>query len=177
VPAIVQKLPSNDTFLGHLRRGTVVIGPAIAYLALPKTLMSWVHRDDVPIHHPDRDWLRQRLPRAYASIERIRGELSRDEVVEAKEQFVLKPALRGGSDGVKLGCDIARDDWASAVDAMWDDPTWVIQKMVVPVRASSGDWVSVGIMDTAARWWVQLRTSPNITVNARQSAFIRPWIR
>ncbi len=173
-PDIVRYLMAHEQFLGHVRNRTItVLSPGNAYLALAKPLMSWIHREDVPIDDPDRDWLRQHVARTYSNKERARGVITHAHVVDDKDRFVIKPALYGGSHGVVLGCDVERDAWATQTRNIWDDPHWVVQHLVVPVKTDNGDWLSVGVMDYGGQFGgFVLRSSPNLTVNVRQSAFV-----
>jgi hypothetical protein len=171
-PAIVQRLMADEQLLAHLRNRTVVMtSPGIAYLPLAKPLLSWVHRDEVPI--ADRDWLKSLVARTYSRHERARGVLTSERVIDDKDRYVIKPALYGGSHGVQLGCEARRDGWAAAIEKIWDDPSWAVQELAVPIRTSDGDWVSVGLMNYGGTFGgFVLRSSPAMTVNARQSKFI-----
>jgi hypothetical protein len=173
-PDQVAELLANRTFLDHLRsRRVVAISPAVAYLGLPKPLLSWVHRDDVPLSVPHRDWLRARTARTYSSRERTRGVVTRDQVVDEKDRFLVKPALYGGSHGVVLGADVTRDAWAAEIDRMWDDLSWGLQEFVTPVRTAGGDWLSVGVANFGGELGgFFLRTGKDLTVNVRNAPFV-----
>jgi hypothetical protein len=172
---VLTSLLASTKFVQHVRERRVVnMCPSASYLALPKTILSWIHREDAPIDLPDVAYLRRHMPRSYARHERcITRVLTKERVLDDKDRYVLKPAQYGGSHGVQIGRVIDRDPWAASVADIWDDPNWVIQEFVAPVPTAQGEWVSYGLMNYGGSFGgFLLRTSQSVVVNARESSLI-----
>ncbi|MDB4955130.1 MAG: hypothetical protein JWO36_2699 [Myxococcales bacterium] len=173
-PAQAAALLADKRFLAHVRSGRVVnLSPPRAYLALPKSLLSWVHRSDRPVPEQDRAFLKEHVARTYSARDRADGLITIDEVANNRGEFLVKPCLYGGSHGVLLGRMIEADAWRDKLAAVWDDPTWALQEFREPIKAADGAWVSLGLANyDGTLGGVYFRTSPSLLVNARDAAFI-----
>jgi hypothetical protein len=173
-PAQAAELLANQTFLGHLRAGRVVnISPARAYLALPKSLLSWIHRPDRPVNEDDRAFLADHVARSYSARDRADGILTLEEVTRHRGEYLIKPCQYGASHGVELGRMTNADEWRAKVSEIWGDESWAIQEYREPVKTRSGEWVSLGLSNfDGALGGVYFRTSNSLLINARDSGFI-----
>ncbi len=173
-PAHVAALLADPRFLAHLAERRVIhVSPATSYLGLPKLLLSWIHRADRPVADEDRAFLARHVARTYAAPDRLGGVLDRDAAVARREALLLKPCQYGGSHGVVIGREVTTDAWAARLAEIWEDPTWVLQDFIEPVRTAGGAWLSIGLSAFGDRMGgVVLRTSPQCTVSARDADFI-----
>jgi hypothetical protein len=173
-PAQVAELLANRRFLDHLRTGRVVnISPGRAYLALPKSLLSWIHRSDRPVPEEDRGFLAAHVARTYSARDRADGLVTLEEVAKHRGDFLVKPCQYGASHGVLLGRMAAPDAWRDALAQMWDDPSWALQEFREPVKTAGGEWVSLGLSNfDGALGGLFFRTSPSLLINARDSGFV-----
>jgi len=173
-PAQAAELLADRRFLDHLRTGRVVnISPARAYLALPKSLLSWIHRTDRPVDEQDRAFLAEHVARTYSARDRADGTITREVVLQNRGEFLVKPCQYGASHGVLLGRMAESDAWRGKLAEIWDDPSWALQEFREPVKTTSGDWVSLGLANfDGALGGVFFRTSPSLLINARDSGFV-----
>lgn len=173
-PAQVAAIIDNRNFIAHLRsRRVTMLSPAASYLALPKSLLAWIHDPDRPVPDGERAWLADHVARTYALRDRERGVITLERVLDDKDRLLIKPCQYGGSHGVLLGIVANRDDWATAVRTMWTDPTWVVQDYWAPALATNGDHVSVGVQSFSGELGgIYLRTSSSALVSARTSSFM-----
>jgi hypothetical protein len=173
-PAQVAAILADPRFFEHLRtRRVVMLSPAASYLALPKSLLAWIHDDERPAPDADRAWLADHVARTYSARDRQRGVLTLAQALDGKDRFLIKPCQYGGSHGVQLGLLADADAWAKAVRDVWDDPTWVLQDYWPPVLGANGDHISVGVQNFGGELGgIYLRTSPSALVSARSSSFV-----
>ncbi len=173
-PSHVAALLADPRFLGHLAERRVInMSPATAYLGLPKLLLSWIHRADRPVPDEDRAYLARFVARTYAAPDRLGGVLDREAAIARRDDLLLKPCQYGGSHGVVIGREVTADAWAARLAEIWDDPAWVLQDFIEPVRTAGGAWLSLGLSSFGGRLGgVVLRTSPRRTVSARDADYI-----
>jgi hypothetical protein len=173
-PAQAAAILADARFLDHLRaRRVIAISPAASYAVLPKSLLSWIHDAERPVPEEDRAWLAAHVARTFSARDRRRGLLSRERARGERERLLVKPCQYGGSHGVRLGRDLDDAEWAQALDALWDDETWVVQEYWQPARARDGRWVSLGLASFDGELGgITLRTAPAQVVSARDSSFI-----
>lgn len=173
-PAQAAELLANRRFLDHLRAGRVVnISPARAYLALPKSLLSWIHRADRPVPEADRAFLAEHVARTYSARDRADGLITVEEAIRNRGDFLVKPCQYGASFGVQLGRLTEPGAWRAKLSELWGDPSWALQQFHEPVMTSAGDWVSLGLPNfDGAVGGVFFRTSQSLLINARDSGFI-----
>lgn len=173
-PAQMAALLADRRFLAHLRdRRAVTISPARAYLALPKSLLGWIHRSDRPVDEADRAVLASHVARTYGARDRADGLVTLEEVARRRGEFLVKPCQYGASHGVLLGPMAEPDAWRAKLAEIWDDPGWAVQERHEPIRTARGDRVSLGLANFAGvLGGVYLRTSPSLLVNARDSGFV-----
>ncbi|HEU4730146.1 MAG TPA: hypothetical protein VFT22_19745 [Kofleriaceae bacterium] len=173
-PAQAAELLANRKFLDHLRTNRVVnISPGRAYLALPKSLLSWIHRSDRPVPEADRAFLAEHVARTYSARDRADGLITIEAARRHRGDYLVKPCQYGASHGVLLGRMAEPDAWSAKLAEMWDDPSWALQELREPVKTSSGEWVSLGLSNfDGALGGVYLRTSPSLLINARDSGFV-----
>jgi hypothetical protein len=173
-PAQAAELLANRRFLEHLRTGRVVnISPGRAYLALPKSLLSWIHRSDRPVPEDDRAFLAEHVARTYSARDRADGLITVEEATKNRGELLVKPCQYGASHGVLLGRMAEPDAWRDKLAEMWDDPSWALQEFREPVKTAGGEWVSLGLSNfDGALGGVYFRTSPSLLINARDSGFV-----
>ena len=173
-PAQAAALLADRRFLSHLRDGRVVnISPSRAYLALPKSLLGWIHRSDRPIREEDRAFLAAHVARTYGAIDRADGMVALETVAANRGEFLIKPCQYGASHGVQLGCMTAPDAWRARLTEIWDDPSWAVQEFHTPVKTGDGAWVSLGLSNfDGMLGGIYLRTSDSLLINARDAGFI-----
>jgi hypothetical protein len=173
-PAQTAALLANPRFLDHLRSGRVVnLSPARSYLALPKSLLSWVHRDDRPIDPAARAFLADHVAHTYSARDRIDGLITMDDAIRDRSGLLIKPCQYGGSHGVQVGRLTDTEWWQLRVAEIWTDPSWVLQEFREPVRAATGEWISFGLQNFAGSLGgVYIRTSTSLMISARDAAFI-----
>lgn len=173
-PAQAAALLADRRFLDHLRTGRVAnISPARAYLALSKSLLSWIHRSDRPVDEPDRPFLAEHVARTYSARDRADGVITREVASQHRGEFLVKPCQYGASHGVLLGRMAEADAWRAKLAEIWDDPSWALQEFREPVKTTGGDWVSLGLANfDGALGGVFFRTSPSLLINARDSGFV-----
>ena len=173
-PAQTAALLADRRFLAHVRSGRLaLLSPARSYLALPKSLLSWIHRDDRPVAAADRAYLAEHVARTYSAQDRADGLVALDHVARERGQFLIKPCQYGGSHGVELGHLTAADAWRARLVDIWEDPSWVVQEFHEPVKTASGDWVSLGLQNfSGTLGGIYIRTSASELVSARDAAFI-----
>ncbi len=173
-PAQVEAMLGNPLFLEHLRTRRVVgVSPATAYLALSKSLLSWIHDPERPCPEEDRAWLAEHVARTFSARDRERGVLTLERALDERTQLLLKPCLYGGSHGVSVGRDTSVDDWGARLREIWSDPQWVLQTFHEPARTKDGQVLSVGAYSfEGALGGIYLRTAPSTIVSARTAAFI-----
>jgi hypothetical protein len=173
-PAQAAALLSDPRFLAHLRARRVVnISPARAYLALPKSLLSWIHSPDRPVDEQDRPFLAAHVARTYSARDRAEHVIAREIVERDRGEFLVKPCQYGASHGVLLGRMAEPDAWRAKLAEIWDDPSWAVQEFREPIKTTSGDWVSLGLANfDGALGGVFFRTSPSLLINARDSGFV-----
>jgi hypothetical protein len=171
-PARAAAIITDARMLAQLRRRDLaLISPARSYLALPKSLLSWIHRDDRPV--PDRAFLQQHVARTYSARDRADGLVRREDVIANRGDFLVKPCQYGGSHGVDLGKLTDAAAWTAKLDAIWDDPTWVVQVFHEPVTASNKQYVSLGIANLdGVNGGFYFRTAPSLSISARDSLFV-----
>lgn len=169
-----ERFVGDERFLDHVRAGRVVnLSPATAYLTLPKPLFSRVHYDSPDLGGGELEWLREHVARSYAVRQRAEGVVSRDEAATRKDELVLKPALYGGSRGVMVGRSCERDEWERKLDEVWEDPSWVLQEFIEPVKTSQGEYLTIGLCGAGGEFGGALpRSSPSPNVKAREARFI-----
>lgn len=174
IPTLATALINNRHFIENLRSGRVVmLSPAASYLALPKSLLSWIHDEERPVPAGDRAWLAEHVARTYAVRDRQRGAITLERVLDERERLLIKPCQYGGSHGVLLGTLASADEWEKGVRAMWDDPTWIVQDYYPPAKTSTGQYLTVGISDMGGELGgIYLRAEPTPLINARTSSFI-----
>jgi hypothetical protein len=173
-PSQAAELLANQKFMGHLRSRRVVnISPARAYLALPKSLLSWIHRSDRPVDEADRTFLDEHVARTYSARDRADGLIALDEIAKNRGDYLLKPCQYGASFGVQIGRMIEPDAWRARLAEVWNDPSWAVQVFHEPVKARNGEWVSLGLPNfDGTLGGVFFRTSPSLLINARDAGFI-----
>ena len=173
-PAQAAELLANRRFLDHLRTGRVVnISPGRAYLALPKSLLSWIHRSDRPVPDADRGFLAEHVARTYSARDRADGVITAEQVLRERGDFLVKPCQYGASHGVLLGRMAEPGAWRAKLGEIWDDPSWAVQVFREPVKTAAGDYVSLGLSNfDGTLGGVYLRTSPSLLINARDSGFV-----
>ena len=173
-PAQAAALLADRKFLAHLRTGRVVnISPARSYLALPKSLLSWIHRSDRPVPEADRAFLADHVARTYSACDRADGLIGIDEVANNRGEFLIKPCQYGGSHGVQLGRMTEPDAWRHRLTEIWDHPSWAVQVFHEPAKAAGGEWLSLGLSNfDGALGGLYFRTSDSLLINARDSGFI-----
>jgi len=173
-PAQAAELLADRRFLDHLRTGRVVnISPGRAYLALPKSLLSWIHRRDRPVPEEDRAFLAEHVARTYSARDRSDGLITAREVTSHRGDYLVKPCQYGASHGVLLGRLAEPDAWRVKLAEIWDDPSWVVQEFRAPVKTAGGEWVSLGLSNFDGELGgVYFRTSPSLLINARDSGLV-----
>lgn len=173
-PAQMAALLADPRFLEHLRTGRVVnISPARAYLALPKSLLSWIHRADRPIPEDDRAFLQRHVARTWSSLDRADGLVTLEQVAKDRGDYLVKPCQYGASHGVLLGRLAEPAEWRAKLVEIWDDQSWALQEFREPVKTTRGDWVSLGLSNfDGVLGGVYFRTSDSLLINARDSGFI-----
>jgi hypothetical protein len=173
-PAQAAALIADPHFIAHLReRRVVMLSPARSYLALPKSLLSWIHRSDRPVPDKDRAFLATHVARTYSARDRLDGVIALDDILANRGDFLVKPCQYGGSHGVMIGRMASADDWRARVTAIWDDPTWVVQAFHEPGRTTTGEYLSLGIANLDGVFGgCYFRTSPSLLVSARDSLFV-----
>jgi glutathionylspermidine synthase len=173
-PAQAAAILADPRFLDHLRsRRVIAISPATSYLALPKSLLSWIHDPERPVPPGDREWLAAHVARTFSARDRRRGALSIEEGRARKDELLVKPCQYGGSHGVRLGRDLDDPEWAHALEGLWDDETWAVQEFCPPVRTGQGEFLSLGLASFDGELGgITLRTAPARVVSARDSAFV-----
>ena len=173
-PMRAAALIADRRFLAILqRRDAALISPARSYLALPKSLLSWIHRDDRPVLADDRDYLAAHVARTYSVRDRADGLLRHTDVVANRGDFLVKPCQYGGSHGVDLGRLVDPAAWRAKLDAIWDDPTWVVQEFREPVTSANGDYVSLGVANLdGVLGGFYFRTAPSLSISARDSMLV-----
>jgi len=151
----------------------ISISPATAYLALPKSLLAWIHDPDRPVPAGDREWLAHHVARTFSAHDRRRGLLSLPRARAERERLLLKPCQYGGSHGVRLGRDTEDLQWVESLDAIWNDDTWVVQEFWPPVEGADGRFLSLGLASFDGELGgITLRTAPSQVVSARDSSFV-----
>ena len=173
-PAQAAELLANRHFLDHLRSGRVVnISPARAYLALPKSLLSWIHRSDRPVDEADRKFLTDHVAQTWSARDRADGLITIDEVANERGEFLVKPCQYGASHGVQLGRMTEAAAWRDKLVTIWNDPSWAVQRFHLPVKTNRDEWVSLGLSNfDGVLGGLYLRTSPSLLINARDSGFV-----
>lgn len=173
-PEQAAALLADRRFLEHLRTGRVVnISPARSYLALPKSLLSWIHRSDRPVDARDREFLADHVARTYSARDRADGGVALETVARNRGDFLIKPCQYGGSHGVLLGRMAEADAWRDRLVAIWDDPQWVVQEFHEPTKTASGEFVSLGLANFDGTFGgLYIRTSPSVLISARDAGFI-----
>lgn len=173
-PAQAAELLANRRFLEHLRTGRVVnISPGRAYLALPKSLLGWIHRSDRPVPEEDRAFLAEHVARTYSARDRSDGLITVREVTSHRGDYLVKPCQYGASHGVLLGRLAEPDAWRAKLAEIWDDPSWALQEFRAPVKTAGGEWVSLGLANFDGELGgVYFRTSPSLLINARDSGLV-----
>jgi len=173
-PALAAELASDPRFLAHLRRGHVVmVSPARSYLALSKSLLSWVHREDRPVDPEVRAVLARHVARTYSARDRADGLVTREIVERERGEYLIKPCQYGASFGVQLGRMLEPDAWRARLAEIWNDPSWAVQVFHPPIKTARGDWLSLGLQNfDGTLGGVFLRTSRSLLINARDAGFI-----
>jgi len=173
-PDDLRTLLANAQLREHLRSRRVVgISPGTSYLAMSKSLLAWIHDPERPCPADDRAWLAAHVARTYSVRERRVGTLTLEQALDERETLLLKPCLYGGSHGVEVGRATSADRWSEAVRAIWDDPTWVLQRFIEPVRSADGQWLSLGLSAfEGLLGGISLRTSPGLVISARDAGYI-----
>ena len=171
-PAQTAALLADRRFIDHVRTGRVVLlSPARSYLALPKSLLSWTHREDRPI--TDRAFLAAHVARTSSHLDRLEHRIALDDIAAARERYLIKPCQYGGSHGVQLGRMLDDATWRTRLTEIWDDPDWVVQEFYKPARTPSGAWVSLGLQNfLGAFGGAYIRTSSSELISARDAEFI-----
>ncbi len=173
-PARMAALLADRRFLAHLRTGRVVhISPARAYLALPKSLLGWIHRADRPVDEADRAFLARHVARTYSARDRADGLVTLEEVARHRGEFLVKPCQYGASHGVLLGPMADPDSWRAKLVEIWDDPGWAVQEFREPIQTAGGDRVSLGLANfDGVLGGVYFRTGRSLLINARDAGFV-----
>jgi len=173
-PAQAAELLADRRFLEHLRAGRVVnISPVRAYLALPKSLLGWIHRSDRPVPEEDRAFLAAHVARTYSARDRADGLITLDEAADHRGDYLVKPCQYGASHGVLLGRMAEPGAWRDKLAEVWEDPSWALQEFREPVKTAGGEFVSLGLSNFDGELGgVYFRTSPSLLINARDSGFV-----
>ena len=145
-----------------------------AFLALSKNLLSWIHRDDVPLAGVDRETLQSMVARTYSDVDRVAGRVARDQVCEQRHRYIAKPTQYGGSHGVMVGADVDADTWSRQIDDIWSDQGWALQDYWEPIcTGEDKQRLSVGVHVYQGKLGAVLfRTAPGRVINARDSGLV-----
>ena len=173
-PAQMSAIMGNPVALELFRSGKVVnVTPARAYVALSKHLLSWIDREDFPLQKEEREWLRSHVAKTYDVAARARGLLSQREAMQRREELLLKPCQYGGSHGVQVGHSVSSADWEKRLEAIWEDPNYVLQEFHMPCRARDGELLSLGLYNYGGKLGgVTIRTGADLVISARSAPLI-----
>jgi hypothetical protein len=145
-PAQAAALLADRRFLDHLRsRRVVSMSPGSSYLALPRSLLAWIHDAERPVPAEDREWLARHVARTFSGHDRRRGLLSLPRARAERERLLIKPCHRGGPGELLLGRDVGDGEWLEALEALWSDDAWVVQEFWPPAHAADGRRLSLGL--------------------------------
>ena len=173
-PEQASELLSNKRFLAHLRNKRVInVSPARSYLALPKSLLSWIHRSDRPVNEENRAFLQNHVARTYSARDRTEGLIALADVANHRGEFLVKPCQYGGSFGVQLGCLTEADAWRAKLIQIWDHPQWAVQEFREPAKTADGRWTSLGLPNFDGELGgIFIRTAGSVLLNWRDAGFV-----
>jgi hypothetical protein len=173
-PALVRRLLADPVLRRNLARGApVLVTPFPGYLAISKGLLGRSFVEELALSADDRRSLDLHLASTFALDDRRAGALSLDCAAHERGDFVVKPCMYGGAHGVVVGRESDPLGWRRRLEAIWDDPEWVVQEYHPPLKDEDGNYLSLGLYNFNGRLGgVVCRGGTQEVVSVRDSALI-----